>query len=272
MSGVTFPYDLIATDLDGTLLRSDHLTVSGRTRSALTACAATGAAHIVVTGRSAVSTRPVFDALGYRGLAVCGQGGQVYDAGADRLLTSVTLDRRSAAVALERIEAETGEVFVAAMRDGVRGVFLSGPGYAAYPDQPLERFTDRARLWEEPIGKIFLQHPVLGDDELTAAARAAAGGLVDVVMAGPGMVELLPPGLTKASGLRIAARRLGVTAARTIAFGDMPNDVPMLRWAGHGVAMEDAHPELLAVADEVTGRNDEDGVAVVLEKLLANTG
>lgn len=269
IDGAPFPYRLIATDLDGTLLRSDHLTVTERSRSALAAATAAGAAHIVVTGRSAVSTRPVLDALGYRGLAVCGQGGQVYDAGADRLLTSVTLDRRSAALALEKIEAEVGEVFVAGVRDGARGVFLAGPGYTPYPEQLLRYFTDRAELWAEPLGKLFLQHDSLTDDELAAAARAAAGGLVDVVMAGPGMVEVLPPGLTKATGLRIAARRLGVPASSVIAFGDMPNDVPMLRWAAHGVAMAGAHPELLAVADEVTAGNDEDGVAIVLEKLLA---
>jgi Cof subfamily protein (haloacid dehalogenase superfamily) len=269
-SGTPFPYRLIATDLDGTLLRSDHLTVSERSRSALAAATAAGAAHIVVTGRSAASTQPVLEALGYQGLAVCGQGGQVYDAGAGRLLTSVTLDRRSAAAALEKIEAEVGEVFVAATRDGLHGTFLAGPGYSYYPGQRVRTFTDRAEMWAEPLGKVFLQHPVLSDDELTAAARAVVGALVDVVMAGPGMVELLPPGLTKATGLSLAARRLGVRAAGTIAFGDMPNDIPMLRWAGHGVAMDCAHPELLAVADEVTAGNDEDGVALVLEKLLAN--
>jgi hydroxymethylpyrimidine pyrophosphatase-like HAD family hydrolase len=82
---------------------------------------------------------------------------------------------------------------------------------------------------------------------------------------------MLPLGLSKAKGLALAARRLGATAADTIAFGDMPNDVPMFAWAAHGVAMADAHPELLAVADEVTASNDADGIAVVLERLLAET-
>lgn len=57
-------------------------------------------------------------------------------------------------------------------------------------------------------------------------------------------------------------------AAETIAFGDMPNDIPMFGWAAHGVAMAHAHAELKAVADEVTTSNDEDGIAVVLERLL----
>jgi hydroxymethylpyrimidine pyrophosphatase-like HAD family hydrolase len=50
----------------------------------------------------------------------------------------------------------------------------------------------------------------------------------------------------------------------------MPNDVPMFGWAAHGVAMANAHPELLAVADEVTASNDADGIAAVLERLLAS--
>lgn len=73
------PYKLIATDLDGTLLRHDE-TVSERTRQALAAATAAGAAHIVVTGRAVPWTRHILDALDYKGLAVCGQGGQVYHA------------------------------------------------------------------------------------------------------------------------------------------------------------------------------------------------
>ncbi len=87
-------------------------------------------------------------------------------------------------------------------------------------------------------------------------------------MAGAGVVELLPLGLTKATGLSLAARRLGVKAADTIAFGDMPNDIPMFGWAAHGVAMANAHDDLKAVADEITASNEEDGIAVVLERLF----
>jgi len=91
---------------------------------------------------------------------------------------------------------------------------------------------------------------------------------VDVVVSGAGFVEVLPLGLSKATGLALAASRLGVTKDRAIAFGDMPNDLPMFRWAACGVAMANAHPSLLTAADEVTLSNDEDGVAVVLELLF----
>ncbi|WP_217234928.1 HAD family hydrolase [Streptomyces sp. AC555_RSS877] len=262
-----FPYRLIATDLDGTLLRSDE-SVSQRTRDALAAATAAGAAHIVVTGRAAPWTRHILDDLGYNGLAVCAQGAQVYDAGEHRLLTSVTLDRQLAGVALAKIEAEVGPLYLAASRDGLEGEVLVGPGYAVTGKLPSTPFTDASDLWTAPLNKIYIQHPTLTDDELAEASRQAAGGFVGVAMAGAGIVELLPLGLSKATGLSLAARRLGMKAADTIAFGDMPNDVPMFAWSSYGVAMANAHEELKTVANEVTTSNEEDGIAVVLERLL----
>jgi HAD superfamily hydrolase (TIGR01484 family) len=126
-----------------------------------------------------------------------------------------------------------------------------------------------SELWAAPLNKIYIQHPTLTDDQLAEAATLAAGGFVSVAMAGEGIVELLPLGLTKATGLSLAARRLGLKSADTIAFGDMPNDIAMFAWASHSVAMANAHEELKAVADEVTSSNEEDGIAVVLERLLS---
>ncbi|MEU1074498.1 MULTISPECIES: HAD family hydrolase [unclassified Streptomyces] len=266
--GKPLPYKLIATDLDGTLLRSDG-TVSRRTREALAAATAAGAAHIVVTGRAVPWTRHILDDLDYRGLAVCGQGAQVYHAGEHRLLTSVTLDRQLAGLALSKIEAEVGPLALAASRDGLDGEVLVGPGYRVQEGPlPVVAFDEVGALWSAPLNKVYIQHPRLGDDELARIARQVVGSLVDVVMAGEGVVELLPLGLSKATGLSLAARRLGCRKTDTIAFGDMPNDIPMFAWAEHGVAMANAHDELKAVAHEVTASNDDDGIAVVLEQLL----
>ncbi|MFH8714083.1 Cof-type HAD-IIB family hydrolase [Streptomyces zaomyceticus] len=263
-----FPYRLVATDLDGTLLRADE-SVSARTRDALAAVTEAGAAHIVVTGRAVPWTRHILDDLGYEGIAVCGQGAQVYHAGEHRLLTSLTLDRQLAGLALSKLEAEVGPLALAASRDGLEGEVLMGPGYRVQEGPlPYVPYEDPSELWAAPLTKLYIQHPALSDDELTRVARETVGGLVDVVMAGPGIVEILPLGLSKATGLSLAARRLGVKAAETIAFGDMPNDIPMFAWAAHGVAMGNAHGELRAVADEVTASNEEDGIAVVLERLL----
>ncbi|MZD04537.1 Cof-type HAD-IIB family hydrolase [Streptomyces sp. SID5785] len=260
-------YALIATDLDGTLLRGDD-TVSDRTRAALDRAAAAGARHIVVTGRPAPRVKPLLDDLG-GGLAVCAQGAQLYDRSTDRLLWSRTLDRELAETALGKIEAEAGQLHAAVDQDGVDGLTLIEPGYLMpHPTLPAVRVLRRADLWERPISKVLLRHPELGDDALAEIARAAVGSLATVTMSGPGTVELQPLGVTKATGLGLAAQRLGVAAAATVAFGDMPNDVPMFRWAGWGVAMAGAHSALRAVADEVTLSNEEDGVAVVVERLV----
>lgn len=266
-----FPYKLIATDLDGTLLGTGE-TVSRRTRDALDAACARGAAHIVVTGRAVPWTRPVLEELGHTGLAVCCQGAQVYHVGERRLLTSVTLDRQLAGLALAKIEAETGPLALAVSRDGLDGEVLVGPGFRDQEGPlPAVYVQDTAEMWATPLNKVYIQHPRLGDDELATAAREVAGDLVSVTVSGEGIVELVPLGLSKAKGLALAARRLGVHASETLAFGDMPNDIPMFAWSAHGVAMGNAHPELRSVADEVTSANDADGIAVVLERLLAST-
>ncbi|MFF3895038.1 HAD family hydrolase [Streptomyces sp. NPDC001812] len=263
---------LIATDLDGTLLRGDD-SLSDRSLAALALATRAGARHLVVTGRPAPGVRPLLDRLGSTGLAVCGQGAQVYDAGANRLLHSVTLDRELAETALGKIEAEVGEVYAAVDQDGVDGLTLIEPGYRMpHPTLPAVRIGRRDDLWVLPITKVLLRHPFLSDDELAATARSVVGSLATVTMSGPGTVELQPCGVTKATGLALAAEHLGLSRERTVAFGDMPNDVPMFHWAAHGVAMANAHPELKAVADEITTTNEDDGVAVVLERLFGGTG
>lgn len=262
------PPALIATDLDGTLLRGDD-TLSERSLDALARAAAAGARHLVVTGRPAPRVRELLAALGTAGPAVCGQGAQLYDAGADRLLWSVTLDRELAETALGKIEAEVGEVYAAVDQDGIDGLTLIEPGYLMpHPALPSVRVDRRRELWSAPISKVLLRHPVLSDDELAEAARSVVGSLATVTMSGPGTVELQPCGITKATGLAMAAARLGLGRESAVAFGDMPNDIPMFQWAAHGVAMANAHPELKAVADEVTTSNEDDGVAVVLERLF----
>ncbi|MCX4628220.1 MULTISPECIES: Cof-type HAD-IIB family hydrolase [unclassified Streptomyces] len=262
------PYALIATDLDGTLLRAGD-TVSARSYAALATARAAGAQHIIVTGRPVPQVRHVLDDLGYTGLAVCGQGAQVYDTACARLLHSIPLDRDLADVALGKIEAEIGEVYAAVNQEGVDAEMLIGPGYRMWhPHLPTVRVHRRSDLWAAPINKVLLQHPELDDDELTRVARSVVGDLVNVTMAGEHTVELQPPGVSKASGLALAAELLGVGPSSTIAFGDMPNDIPMFAWAAHGVAMANAHRELMAVADELTLSNEQDGIAVVLERLF----
>ncbi|MFF5895304.1 HAD family hydrolase [Streptomyces argenteolus] len=262
-------YTLVATDLDGTLLRPDD-SVSPRSRAALARAAGAGARHLIVTGRPVPGIRALLADLGYDGLAVCGQGAQVYDAGAGRMVSSVTLDRDLADTALGKIEAEVGQVFAAVDQDGAEGRTLIEPGYRMpHPTLPARRAERREELWAEPVVKVLIRHPALTDDELAAAARGAVGDLASVTMAGPGTVELAPYGVDKGTGIARAAGLLDRDPAGAVAFGDMPNDLPMFRLCGHRVAMAGAHAELKAEADEITLSNRDDGVAVVLERLFA---
>ncbi|MGW6649810.1 hydrolase [Streptomyces sp. CB02130] len=268
----TSAYALVATDLDGTLLRPDD-TVSARSRAALGLAADSGARHLIVTGRPVPGIRALLADLAYTGLVVCGQGTQLYDADAGRLLRSVALDREAADTALGKIEAEVGAVFAAVDQDGVDGVTLIEAGYRMpNPTLPAQRVGSREALWERPVIKVLVRHPELGDDALAAVARGAVGDLATVTMAGPGTVELAPRGVDKGTGLAAAAELLGIGAERTVAFGDMPNDLPMFAGSGLRVAMGNAHPELRAAADEVTLSNAEDGVAAVLERLFGTGG
>ncbi|UGQ15213.1 HAD family hydrolase [Yinghuangia sp. ASG 101] len=260
-------FRLVATDLDGTLIDDGHR-VSDRTRAALAAVTAAGAHHVIVTGRAVSWSRPVFAALGYQGLAVCSQGAQVYHAGEDRLLTSVTLDRQVAQLAIDKLTANLGPIAAGVSQAGTDGAIVVETGYRYALALPVRAASDRAELWAEPILKAYVQHPDLTDDEFVEHAREICDGLVDVTHAGAGIVELLPPGLSKSIGLSLVARRLGVKAAETIAFGDMPNDITMLRWAGRAVAMANAHLSVRAVADEITASNNDDGVAAVLERIF----
>ncbi|WP_299535045.1 Cof-type HAD-IIB family hydrolase [uncultured Streptomyces sp.] len=259
---------LVATDLDGTLLLPDD-TVSPRSRAALARAGSAGARHMIVTGRAVPGIRALVAELGYEGLVVCGQGAQVYDAGAHRMVRSAPLDRELADMALGKIEAEVGEVFAAVDQDGPEGRTLIEAAYRMpHPTLPAARVARRDALWAEPIIKVMVRHPRLGDDELAAVGRQAVGDLATVTMAGPGTVELAPRGVDKGTGLAMAAGLLGLDPADAVAFGDMPNDLPMFRLVGHGVAMGNAHPELKAAADEITLPHTEEGIAVVLERLF----
>ncbi|GAB3079065.1 HAD family hydrolase [Micromonospora schwarzwaldensis] len=258
-------YTLVATDLDGTLLRSD-LTISARTRCAL-ATIPEGAVHIVVTGRPASGCLAFLAAIGYRGVAVCGQGGQLYDADSHRLLWSTGVDLDVARRAVGLLAAELPGLLVAVGTAGLHGGVLSAPGFSKRGEKSHQLTTDSERLWAAPIEKVMIRHPGVDDETLAAGAREACGSDLTVTHGDAGTIELLPPGVTKGSGLARAADYLGLTASRAVAFGDMPNDIPMFAWAGHSVAVANAHASVLAAAGEICASNDEDGVAQVIERL-----
>lgn len=128
---------------------------------------------------------------------------------------------------------------------------------------------DPAELIAVPAVKLLVKEVSWVPDTLLATVAAAVGTLAEVTMSAPyGLVEVALGGVTKATGLAEVAAALDVGARDVVAFGDMPNDVSMLAWAGYAVAVGNAHPRVLAVADEVTASNADDGVAAWIEALL----
>lgn len=173
--------------------------------------------------------------------------------------------------ALRLIEEAAGEplaVLVEA-RDELRSP-LWGDAHAVWPYPEWEPL-DRASALAGPAYKGFAHAEHMTADQLLAVAREVVPPeLAELTQAGLGYVELTAPGVDKGSGLAVVAQALGATAQDVVVFGDMPNDVPMFRWAGwRRVAVANAHPAVLALADEVTASNDADGVAAWLEAMLS---
>jgi Cof subfamily protein (haloacid dehalogenase superfamily) len=267
---------LVATDLDGTLLNSAG-EVSPRTRAALESCWDAGIPVVGVTGRGPRLLDSVRAALDGRGIAVLAQGGFVVDLERDEVLRTVGLPRDQAAAVIEQIEAVAGDLIVA-VEDAAEQTEASGPlrvqhGFDWPYPEPAHLLPRNEVLPEGPVLKAFLRSSTLGQDELLARAKkVVAPADAEVTHAGLGFIEVLPPGITKATGLAIALDRYGVGFGDVLVFGDMPNDLPMIaavtEAGGRAVAVANAHPAVRAATSEVTSGHDADGVARYLEAIL----
>jgi HAD superfamily hydrolase (TIGR01484 family) len=260
---------LVASDLDGTLVRSD-LSVSDRTRAALARVEEAGALFVMVTGRPPRWMAPVAEATGHRGLAVCANGALVYDLHTEQVVRSSVLSAAVAAEVVEALRQDLPGIAFAVEKapvDGVPGGFAREPVYVPRWDNGEVAVEDVDVMVSGGAVKLLARQEDMGSDELLAAARACLGPAAELThSSADGLLEISAPGVSKASGLASLAQEWGVDASEVVAFGDMPNDLPMLVWAGHAVGMANAHPQVLASVDEVTGTNDEDGVAQVLER------
>jgi len=265
---------LIAVDLDGTLLRED-LSVSSRTREALAAARRAGAEVVIVTARSPRTVREIARDAGIAGLAICANGATLYD-----LDRGVIVDHTPLA-------NEVGHAVAQALRAEVPDVVFGWELELQFGSEPAYEALRTPRWWPRPEGSfppcdvLAWELPftkLLGrveTDTLSSAFAVAvrvAGSRASVTLTGDAFVEVMAPGVSKRSALERLADGLGLTAESVVAFGDQLTDVGMLEWAGHGVAMANASPEALAVADEVAPSNDDDGVAVALERFLNEDG
>jgi Cof subfamily protein (haloacid dehalogenase superfamily) len=261
------PPKVVACDLDGTLLRSDG-TLDDRTKEALGAVEAAGSVVVICTARPARWMRPLAEATGHRGVAICANGGVVWDLHTDAPIEEFPL------------EPEIARQIVAALQEGLPGGhwaversngFGHEPSYEPRWPVPDDTVIEAVEvLVSQPSVKLMLRHGNLLADELLQRARALVGHLAELSHSNSAdsLLEIAAAGVSKASALTRVCGQRGIASDEVVAFGDMPNDLPMLRWAGHAVAVANAHPDLLVAADEVTASNDDAGVARVLERLF----
>jgi Cof subfamily protein (haloacid dehalogenase superfamily) len=268
---------LIATDLDGTLLRDDK-SVSPRTVAALAAAEQAGIEVFFVTGRPARWMDVVSDHVHGHGLAICGNGAAVVDLhggpGAHRFVKVRGLARQNALDTVRLLrEAAPGTVYAVEQTYG----FNQEPEYPKMhlevPDvlRPAEELLGPdGPAPDEPVLKILAFHPTIEPDAFLTLARLAVGDRANVTRSSPSaLLEISGPDVSKASTLSLCCAERGISHEEVVAFGDMPNDVEMLTWAGQSYAMGNAHPDAVAAASGRTVANNDDGVARVIEQLLA---
>jgi Cof subfamily protein (haloacid dehalogenase superfamily) len=266
---------LVASDIDGTILGHDGK-ISDRTVRAFHACRDAGIELVFVTGRPPRWLHPLQDQLGHTGRVICSNGAVVWDLEADRLISARSLSI-DAVLEIRGIikKLRPAALFAAETLTG----FHLEPGFIENESSELLSEFTPAPLAEtlaadDAVVKFLAIVREGTPDDFLAEVRPAVGHLAAATHSSPGvaMLELSLPGVNKAVTLAEYAKGLGIDASEVVAFGDMPNDIEMLRWAGHGYAMASGHPEAIEAAGQRAPHFDDDGVAQVLEERLASLG
>lgn len=256
---------VVAVDLDGTLLRSDG-TVSPRSAKALARFK-----PVIVTARPPRFVELLAREAGLSGLAICSNGAVVHnlDSGYTEIVGPLSVLAAQAAAAATA-EVLPGAAF--ALETGWEAIHGPHYGHVASRETSTSQVDTMEELWAsmESCVKLLAWSPAPVTDVMLASVSAALPVDAEVTYSGAkGMLEIHAAGVSKVVTLARLCEGWGVTPAEVAAFGDMPNDLPVLRWAGRSVAMANAHPQVLAAAGEVTASNDDDGVAIVLESMMS---
>lgn len=256
---------MVVSDMDGTLLGADGR-VSPRNAAALVRAAEAGARVVIATGRPVYNLWPVIDA-GFTGLALCMNGAVVYDIAAGEV-RSATLLQPPVMQSFVGDMGALGWTFALAVERAVDTArdFWAEDHYTHPWDDVDFQWASRTDLMAGPAVKMYVRYGDRSGDALASVRVVAAGRVAVTDSSGDGLIEIAAAGVTKGAVLAKLAADWGIDAADVVAFGDMPNDLEMLAWAGRSVAMANAHPDVLAVASEVGGHHAEDGVAHVLER------
>lgn len=267
-------FRLIATDLDGTLLDDAGL-VSPRTRAALNAARDAGIPTVPVTARQPIGLRPIAAQAGFDGWALCGNGAYGVHLSTGEHLFAEEIPSAVQQELADALLEVIPDLLFASVRDAGEG-FVAQDGYAAIADvNDHKRHPDSmggvplAYVVGAPSLKLVIRHPSVPIPEIFAALQSLGLTGFEATLSGAPFVEVMAQGVTKATGLAQVCARLGVDRNEVLAFGDALNDLEMLQWAGHGVAVANAIDVVRDAADEVTSANAEDGVAQVIERMLA---
>ena len=268
---------LIASDLDGTVL-SHRFEISERTVEAFGAVRDAGYEVVFVTGRPPWFMSPLrtyMSAAGHAvGTVIGSNGAVVYDLDADEVLGTEFL---AVETALECMESIRRAVPQAAFAVETLAGPVAEPAYVPGDTHRFEVVEDLLTVLRERSGeldgvlKLHARDPESDDaDALSAVVASAVPPSVSVTHSIPGYawVEISRDGVNKANTLAEYAHSRGIRPEEVIAFGDMPNDLTMLEWAGVGFAMASGHPTVVETADRVAPAFAEDGVAQILEELL----
>ena len=257
---------LVATDLDGTIVRADG-NISDRTVAALENVQRLGVPVVFVTGRPPRWMGQVGERTGLRGLAVCSNGALLYDLRAEEVVDSFPLAAEIGLEVARRLREALPDIgFAVETLDG----FAHEESYHPHWADASARVAAIDEIYTAGrVVKLLARHQALDADALLARARDVVGDVVELTHSSiSGLLEISVAGVSKATALALVCERLAVAAADVVAFGDMPNDLPMLAWAGEPYAVEGAHPDVLAAVERRAPSVEEDGVAHVLERLF----
>ena len=240
-----------------------------RTLAAIAAARAAGIRVILVTGRMFRSILPYAVAAGIDDAVVCYQGAVVADQATGRFLRHVPIPTELAREAVAAVQAE-GFALNCYVDDElyVSQVTPESRSYAGFQSIPLNAVGDLAAWLEKPPTKLVAIGPEEEMDALEVRMKARFGRRLYISKSLPTFLEFASPDVSKGTGMAFVSELLGFPAERAVAFGDGENDVELLEWAGYGVAVANAHPRLLRIADWLCPPAGEEGTAQVIEALL----